>query len=82
MLDPRIYRAGLVPALLAFVVGAFSIETAPRALTTTLPPDSFSGVRAAAELRDLAQRYPSRRPGEAGDDALAGRVRSTLRGAG
>jgi hypothetical protein len=82
MLDPRIYRAGLVPALLAFIVGAFSIETAPRALTTTLPPDSFSGPRAAAELRDLAHRYPSRHPGGAGDDALGGRVRSTLRGEG
>lgn len=78
MFDPRIYRAGLVPALLAFVVGAFSIESAPPALTTTLPPDSFSGGRAFGELGDLAQRYPSRRPGGAGDDALAGRVRTAL----
>jgi hypothetical protein len=79
MFDPRIYRAGLVPALLAFVVGAFSIESAPRALTTTLPPDSFSGGRAFGELGELATRYPSRRPGSPGDDALAGRVRTALR---
>ena len=79
MFDPRIYRAGLVPALLAFVVAAFSIESAPHALTTTLPPDSFSGGRAFAELGELAVRYPSRRPGSAGDDALARRVRTALR---
>jgi hypothetical protein len=79
MFDPRIYRAGLVPALLAFVVGAFSIESAPPALTTTLPPDSFSGGRALADLGDLAHRYPARRPGGPGDDALALRVRSALR---
>jgi len=82
MLDPRIYRAGLVPALLAFIVGAFSIQPAPRALTTTLPPDSFSGGRAFAELHDLAQRYPSRKPGSRGDDRLAGRVRTSLVDAG
>jgi hypothetical protein len=82
MVDPRIYRAGLLPALLAFVIAAFSIESAPAPLTTTLPPDSFSGGRAFAELQELAQRYPSRRPGSAGDDALAGRVRSTLLGTG
>jgi hypothetical protein len=79
MFDPRIYRAGLVPALLAFVVGAFSIESAPHALTTTLPPDSFSGGRAFGELGELAARYPSRQPGGAGDEALAGRVRGALR---
>src|SRR5204862_2409061 len=55
------------------------IESAPHALTTTLPPDSFSGGRAFGELGELATRYPSRRPGSAGDDALAGRVRTTLR---
>lgn len=82
MLDPRIYRAGLVPVLLAAIIAAFSIETPPRPLAAGLPPDSFSGERAYAGLRQLAARYPDRSPGGAGDAGLARLVSSALRGDG
>src|SRR5215218_9668267 len=82
MLDPRIYRAGLIPALLAIVVAAFSVEQPPRALTATLPPDSFSGARAFGTLTALAQEFPSRTPGGRGDGALALRVATELRRSG
>ena len=78
MLDPRIYRAGLIPALLAAIVAAFSIETPPRPLAAGLPPDSFSGERAFTGLRELAARYPARAPGSTGDNGLAERVRTEL----
>lgn len=82
MLDPRIYQAALVPVVLAVIVAAFSIETPPGGLRATLPPDSFSGDRALAELHTLATAFPSRQPGGPGDAALARRVREQLRGAG
>lgn len=82
MLDPRVYRAGLLPALLALIVAAFSIQRPPAPLTATLPPDSFSGARAFGTLQALRDEFPSRRPGGDGDTALAGRVRDDLRRAG
>ena len=82
MLDPRVYRAGLLPALLALIVAAFSIQRPDAPLTATLPPDSFSGARAFGTLQALRDEFPSRRPGSDGDDALAGRVRSDLLRAG
>ena len=78
VLDPRIYRAALLPALLAFVVAAFSLQEPQAPLTTTLPPDSFSGARAFGTLRALADEFPSREPGSQGDAGLATRVRSEL----
>lgn len=82
MLDPRVYRAGLLPALLALIVAAFSIQQPPAPLTATLPPDSFSGARAFGTLQALRDDFPSRRPGSDGDEALASRVRGDLIRAG
>jgi hypothetical protein len=79
MLDPRIYRAALVPVLVAFMVVAFSLEDRPRPIRTTLAPDAFDGARAQRELEDLVRRFPVRRPGDAGDDALSRRVELELR---
>jgi hypothetical protein len=78
MLDLRIYRAAFVPVLLALVVVAFSLQTRPRPITTTLPPDAFAADRAYRLLDDLVQRYPDRRPGSRGDVALAGEVQRTF----
>jgi hypothetical protein len=78
VLDLRIYRAALLPALLALVVAAFSLQEPQAPLTTTLPPDSFSGARAFETLTALAGEFPSRRPGSGGDTALASRVRTEL----
>jgi hypothetical protein len=80
MLDPRIYRAALVPVLLAVIVCAFSLEDQPAAVGTTLAPDAFSGARATRELDALASAYPRRRAGSAADAALARRVADTFRG--
>src|SRR5919202_4627464 len=80
MLDARIYRAALVPVLLAVIVCAFSLEDQPAAIGTTLAPDAFSGARATRDLQALASAYPDRRPGGAGDAALARRVAGAFRG--
>lgn len=74
MLDPRVYRAGLVPLLLAVAVVAFSLVDRPRPVGTTLAADAFNEVRAFDGLEDLAERFPQRRPGSEGDEALAQEV--------
>lgn len=81
MLDPRIYRAGLIPVLLALIVLAFSFRELPRGVTTTLAPDAFDGARAFGPrgLEGLARAYPRRPPGSDADAALARRVASSLR---
>jgi hypothetical protein len=82
MLDPRIYRAALIPALLALIVVAFSLRDRPRPVGTTLAPIAFDGDRAWQDLRGpdgLAARYPDRRPGGAGDERLAKHVSGELR---
>jgi peptidase M28-like protein len=82
MLDVRIYRAALVPVLLAVIVCAFSLQDQPTPVTTTLAPDAFSGVRAERELRSLADAFPQRRAGDAADTQLARRIADTFRGMG
>ncbi|MDQ3849439.1 MAG: hypothetical protein M3296_02325, partial [Actinomycetota bacterium] len=62
MLDPRIYRAAILPVLFALVLVAFSLQDRPRPVRTTLAPDAFDGERAygrAQGLLGLAARYPS-----------------------
>jgi hypothetical protein len=82
MLDPRIYRMGLVPIILGAIVLAFSLTGQSGALSTTLAPDAYSGSAALATLNHLARQYPRRLPGSAGDAGLAGYVSSQLRGEG
>ncbi|HEX7609093.1 MAG TPA: M28 family peptidase [Solirubrobacteraceae bacterium] len=82
MLNARLYRAALVPFLFALAIAAFSLGTRPLPLSSTLAPDAFEGRRAFAEMQALAARYPDRRPGSAGDQALAEHVAATLRGLG
>jgi hypothetical protein len=79
MLDSRIYRAALVPVLLALIVCAFSLQDRPRPIGTTLAPDAFSESRVIAELDALVHTYPDRRPGDAGDEALATRLAGDFR---
>jgi hypothetical protein len=88
MVDPRIYRAALLPVLFALVLLAFSVENRPRALTTPIAPDAFAGNRAFDRAyagtggRALADRFPDRRPGSLGDDRLADDVAAETRAAG
>lgn len=80
MLDPRIYRTGFVAVALAAVVLAFSLRDQPGGLQSTLAPDAFNGQNAYNSMQTLARQYPDRRPGSAGDDALAGFVAQSLQG--
>ncbi len=78
MLDPRIYRTGLIVAALALVVLAFSLQNQQTALNPTLAPEAFNGQNVALTMSSIAQGDPSRRPGSAGDDSLATQVSATL----
>lgn len=78
MLEPRIYRMGLLPVLLALIVVAFSLGNQDGALTTNTVPDAFNGGGAYGDMQYLSQAYPNRRPGSPGDDRLAAAIASTL----
>ncbi|MFI5009856.1 MAG: M28 family peptidase, partial [Solirubrobacterales bacterium] len=82
MLNGRLYRAGLVPLLLAVAIAGFSLSGRAAPLTSTLAPDAFDGPRAFAELQSLAARFPRRRPGSEGDARLAAYIARTLEGVG
>src|SRR3954447_1065332 len=86
MIDPRIYRAALIPVLFAFVLLAFSLENRPQPSRTSLAPDAFQGNRAFDRAygsgvggRALADRFPDRRPGSDGDTRLAATVGAQMR---
>ena len=78
MLDPRIYRTGLIVAALALVVLAFSLTDQQTALSPTLAPSAFNGENVYTNMTSLATTDPSRRPGSDGDQSLAVTVRNTL----
>ncbi len=82
MLNGRLYRAAFVPFLIALGIAAFSLGSRPQPLTSTLAPEAFEGSQAFSELRSLAAAYPNRRPGSAGDDALAAHIAAAIRGLG
>ncbi|HEY0362079.1 MAG TPA: hypothetical protein VGC83_07325, partial [Solirubrobacteraceae bacterium] len=82
MLDPRIYRAALIPILFALIVGAFSLSDRPRPIGTTLEPDAFSASRAQADLDAWSSAFPARRAGDSGDAALAARLAGAFRAMG
>jgi Peptidase family M28 len=82
MLDPRIYRAALVPVLFALIVAAFSLSDRPRPIGTTLEPDAFSASRALSDLDAWAAAYPARRAGDSGDAALGAKLAATFRAMG
>lgn len=80
MIEPRIYRAAFVPALLAFVIAMFSLESRPPAVPQALAADIlFDGRIALSGARQLAAAFPDRRPGTAGDLHTAQRVAASLR---
>lgn len=78
MLDPRIYRTGLILGALALVVLGFSLRDQTGPLTPTLAPDAFNAQNALATMRSLQRRYGERPPGSAGDRRLAGAVAARL----
>lgn len=79
MIEPRIYRAAFVPALLAVVLTMFSLQSRPRPLPQGLAADIlFDGRIAVTTATDLAQRVPNRTAGSPGDAAAAGIVADGL----
>lgn len=80
LIEPRIYRAAFVPALLAVVIGMFSLESRPPSVPQALAADVlFDGRVALTGAKRLAEAQPDRRPGSAGDRLAAGRVAAGLR---
>ena len=78
MLDPRIYRAALIPVLFALIVGAFSLRTgrarsAPRSSPTRSPRSAPRPTSTPGQTP-----IPTRRAGDAGDAALARAARRRL----
>lgn len=72
MIEPRIYRAAFLPAVLALVLTAFSLGNRPTPAPQGLAADVlFDGRLATATLREIVRDHPDRRPGTPGDEAVA-----------
>jgi hypothetical protein len=80
VIEPRIYRAAFVPALLALVLTMFSFESRPRPLPQGLAADVlFDGNQAAELATRIAAQAPDRRAGSRGDLATARLVADTFK---
>jgi hypothetical protein len=82
MLNARLYRAALLPFLLALAICAFSLGGRPAPLTSTLTPDAFEGPRAFADMTALAAAFGERQAGSAGDERLARHIAAMIEGLG
>jgi hypothetical protein len=83
VIEPRVYRAAFVPALLALVLTMFSLQSRPPPLSQGLAADVlFDGRVAAAEAARIAELAPDRRPGTPGDRAIAQRVANAFADSG
>ena len=82
MLDPRIYRTGLIVVAVAVIVVAFSLDNQASPLNATLTPDAFNGGTAYATMASLAKQYPDRRPGSEADTSIANYVQQSFKQAG
>src|SRR4051794_34063924 len=79
VIEPRIYRAAFLPALLALVLVAFSLVTAPRAVPQGLAADAlFEGTTAIGMVHNIVATTPDRRAGRPGDARVASRVKQAL----
>jgi len=79
VIEPRIYRAAFLPALLAVVLTMFSFQSRPRAVPQGLAADVlFDGAQAAELATRIAAEAPDRRAGSQGDRAIARLVADTF----
>jgi hypothetical protein len=79
VIEPRVYRAAFLPAILALVVAAFSLTDRPTALSADVSADIlFDGGAAADEAGIVVNRFPDRSPGSAGDQSSAEYVSQEL----
>jgi hypothetical protein len=71
VIEPRLYRAAMLPALLALIVAAFSLEDRPEPVPQALAADVlFQGRSASSNAQAMASAHPDRRPGSVGDRAV------------
>jgi hypothetical protein len=83
MIEPRVYRAAFVPAVLALVLTMFSLQSRPRPLPQGLAADVlFDGRLAAASAASIAEDEPDRRVGRPGDRRTAQLVEVRLKALG
>ncbi len=82
MLNARLYRAALLPVVLALAIGAFSLGGRPAPLTSTLTSDAYEGAHAFADMRALATQFPETQAGSVGDERLARYVAQAIEGFG
>jgi len=66
VIEPRIYRAALLPALLAVLVAMFSVESRPAPLPRGLPAD---GLFDPSRVLEEAEKMTAARGEEGGDSA-------------
>lgn len=78
MFNARLYRAALIPAVIAFVVMMFSFEPIPRALQEPVATPEFAGTASARLARQIALRSEDRTPGSEGDRTIAAQVRDAF----
>ena len=79
MIEPRIYRAAFVPALIAVVVAMFSLQSRPPPLPQGLAADVlFDGRLTVPAIDRIVAAAPDRRPGTTGDLRTAALVARTL----
>jgi peptidase M28-like protein len=71
VIDPRIYRAGFLPALVAVVVVMFSVQPLPDPLQPPISPAEFEAGPATHTASQIVDAAPSRTPGSQGDAAAA-----------
>lgn len=80
MIEPRIYRAAFVPAVLAVVLVMFSLESRPSPLSQGLAADVvFEGAGATTTAKRVVDAAPDRRAGKLGDRRAAGLVAAAFR---
>lgn len=79
MLQPRLYRAGLLLALAAAVVLMFSVVSRPPPLRSDVAADAFDGGHAAVLDHQLLAVAPNREPGSRGAAAAADFVTERFR---
>src|SRR5438874_5462361 len=81
MIEPRLYRAAFLPALLAAVIAACSLDDRPPAVSQGLPADVlFDGGLASSRVGEIVHAAPDRRVGSPGDLRTAGTVAGAFRG--
>lgn len=82
LLAPRLYRAAFLPALLAMIIVAFSLQEPAGPASPELSPPGFSAARAQVMAEQAVRHYGARQSGSTGDARFAELVEARLKDAG